>query len=116
MLAVIALVALAPGVAVAQDAGGDQYTDPLKGNSGGGGGGNGGGGGSGGNSHVTPATATPTETAQTDTGSSQSTPTTAQAKGQLPATGMDSWLLAMAGGSMLLVGVGLRRVAAHPNF
>jgi hypothetical protein len=110
MLAVAALVVLVPGAALAQDAGSSQYDDPLGGNTGGGGNHGGNGGSNGGSAHVTPATATPTQTAQADTGSGQPGQS-AQAKGRLPATGMDAWLLAMAGGSLLLVGVGLRRMA-----
>jgi LPXTG-motif cell wall-anchored protein len=115
MLAVAALVVLVPGAAVAQDAGSSQYQDPLGGNTGGGGNHGGNGGGNGGSSHVTPATATQTETAQANTGSSQPTQA-AQANGQLPATGMDTWLLALGGAGMLLTGLGLRRMADYPSF
>ena len=111
ILAVAAAFAV-PAAAFAQGAGSDQYQDPLAGqpgagSGGGGSGGNGGGGGGGGNGSAPTATTTETGSASNGDGT-----TSAQARNQLPATGADAWLLALAGASLLAGGLGLRRVAA----
>jgi LPXTG-motif cell wall-anchored protein len=110
-LALAALVAALPAAALAQDAGNNQYQDPLAGEPGSGsnnGNGNSGGnGGGGGNANTSPSAGT--QGAQsTDDGT-----TAAQSRDQLPATGADAWLLALAGAMLLGGGLGLRRVTAR---
>jgi LPXTG-motif cell wall-anchored protein len=108
----VAVALAVPAGALAQGAGSDQYQDPLAGQPGAGtgsGGGNGtSGGGNGGNGNAgTPAANT------TQAGTADGTGTTsAQARDQLPATGADAWLLALAGVTLLGGGLGLRRAAA----
>jgi hypothetical protein len=106
-LATAALLALAPAAALAQDAGSQQYQDPLAGdtnsnNS------NGNGGGSGGN---TRPSNTGNAQAETDTG----TQAAAASNDGLPRTGLDAWLLLLAGGTLLGGGFALRRVADRPR-
>ena len=115
--ALAALVVALPAAAVAQDAGSNQYQDPLAGDpgsgGGGGGGGNGssgGGGGGGGGANTTPPGGGETQNAQSeaDGAGTQS--------GELPATGVDAWLIAFTGFGLLAFGVGLRlRVGARPT-
>jgi LPXTG-motif cell wall-anchored protein len=111
-----AALAAAPAVAFAQSAGDDQYTDPFGSNT---------------------TTATQQGTSTTDMpnlskqpqGSSRSpastTPSTQSAEAapkaatnaeQLPATGLDARVIALAGVAMLLLGAGLRlRLGADPR-
>ena len=101
-LVTAALLALAPAAALAQDAGSQQYEDPLAGDtSGGGGGGNSGGGGGGGN---TRSSDTGNAQAEADTGSA------GEADG-LPRTGFDAWLLLVTSGVLMGGGFALRRIA-----
>ena len=104
-----AALALVPAAALAQDAGGGQYTDPL---AGGGGGNN------------TPAAPAPTTTAQapaTSTAStsasksSTSTKTAASADPALPRTGFPAGLLVFFGVISIGGGLALRRIAANPG-
>lgn len=107
-----ALALSAPGAALAQSAGDDQYRDPFAGEeqpdgSTGGddpeaSGGSGGAGGSGGGS-----TAAPAPTAQTAPVTTAPTATTAGET--LPRTGADAWILAIAGVGLLAAGSALRR-------
>jgi hypothetical protein len=119
-LALAALVVALPAAAVAQDAGSNQYQDPLagepgSGGSGGGGGGSGGGGGNGGGGGGNAGTSGGGDTQQVQSESGSGTQA-AQAEGQLPATGVDAWLLAFTGVGLLAVGVGLRlRVGPRPT-
>ena len=111
MLAVVALAAALPAVAGAQDAGGNQYQDPLAGEPGGGGGGGGGnsGGGGGGSGN---SGGGGTQNVQPESGSGGDTTAAAgPARNQLPATGVDAWLIALAGAMLLGGGLGLRRAA-----
>jgi LPXTG-motif cell wall-anchored protein len=115
-LAVAALVAALPAAGLAQDAGSNQYQDPLAGEpggGGGGGGGNGGGGGGGGNGNA-PSAGTQQDV-QSQSGSDTNAAAT-PARDQLPATGSETWLLALAGVMLLGGGLGLRRVAGRPSF
>jgi hypothetical protein len=116
--ALVTFVALAaPGAALAQSAGDDQYQDPF-GGSGGSSGGSGGSGGSGSSSggSSTPSTPAAPAAPTTTTSSSSSAPaTTAQAptvtsRSQLPYTGspVAAGLLAAAGGVLLAGGLTLR--------
>lgn len=107
-----ALALSAPGAALAQSAGDDQYRDPFAGeeqpdDAAGGddpeaSGGSGGAGGSGGGS-----TAAPAPTAQTAPVTTAPTATTAGET--LPRTGADAWILAIAGVGLLAAGSALRR-------
>ena len=115
-LALAALVAALPAAAVAQDAGSNQYQDPLAGepgsgsnNGNGNSGGGGGGGGGGGSANTQPSSGTQ-GAASTDDGT-----TAAQSRDQLPATGSDAWLLALAGVTLLGGGVALRRAVTRPT-
>lgn len=106
-LAVAGLLAAVPVAASAQDAGSNQYQDPLAGEPGsdsGGGGGGGGSGGGGGGANTSPSSGTQGAQGSGDTAA-------ADTSDQLPATGLDAWLIAMAGAMLLGGGVGLRRVA-----
>jgi LPXTG-motif cell wall-anchored protein len=105
-LALAALVAALPAAALAQDAGTNQYQDPLAGQPGTGSNGNSGGGG-GGNTNPSPGSGT--QNAQADPGTQP-----AQSGDRLPATGGDAWLLVLAGAMLLAGGLGLRRVADRP--
>jgi hypothetical protein len=105
-LALAALVVALPVAAVAQDAGSNQYQDPLAGEPGSGGGGGGGssGGGGGGGGDPTPADGTQNvQQAESGDGSQ-----VAQTRDQLPATGVDAALIAFCGLGLLALGVGLR--------
>ena len=100
----LALVLALPSAALAQNAGDQQYTDPLApGQNDGGGGGDSG----------APAPSTPS---QPSAGSAQApTPAQpAQAGGtdELPRTGLPAGLLALAGAGMLGAGAALRRRVA----
>ena len=110
-LAAAALIAAVPAAGLAQDAGSNQYQDPLAGEPGTGnsGGGSGGGGGGGGNGNA-PSAGTQNAQAEPGSGTAQ-TPS----RDQLPATGSDSWLLALAGVMLLAGGFGLRRLADRPS-
>jgi len=105
-LALAALVAALPAAVLAQDQGTNQYQDPLAGEPGTGNGNGNSGGGGGGNANATPSSGT--QNAQANSGDGTQA---AQARDQLPATGADAWLLALAGGTLLAGGLGLRRVA-----
>jgi hypothetical protein len=102
--AALTLAALAaPGSALAQSAGGDQYQDPLAGNPG-----------SGSSNPTTPST--PSASPTSSSGSTAATSTTASAaqsgtarSGELPRTGFDVFVVAWLGLGMLLTGVTLRR-------
>jgi LPXTG-motif cell wall-anchored protein len=108
MLVAVALVAALPATGLAQDAGSNQYEDPLAGEPGTNNNNSGGGGGGGGDS----TRSSGTQGAQQDPGTTTAgTP----ARDQLPATGSDSWLLALAGAMLLGGGLGLRRVAERPS-
>jgi LPXTG-motif cell wall-anchored protein len=116
LIAAFALLAAVPAAGLAQDAGSNQYQDPLAGEpgtGGGGGGGSGGGGGGGGGGNGT-APSSGTQGVQNDSGSGAGT-TSAQTRDQLPATGSDTWILALAGVTLLGGGLGLRRVATRPT-
>ena len=110
---VVAAAFAVPSAAFAQGAGSDQYQDPLAGQpgagNGGGSGGNGGGGGGGGGNGSAPTAGTDQTTSASNGGGT----TSAQAGDQLPATGAEAWLLALAGASLLGGGLGLRRVAGR---
>jgi LPXTG-motif cell wall-anchored protein len=119
-LALAALVVALPVAAVAQDAGSNQYQDPLAGepgsgdNTSGGNGSSGGSGNSGGNGTNTPASDGGTQNVQpeSDGAGTQS----AQSGEQLPATGVDAWLIAFTGFGLLMLGVALRlRLSVRPT-
>ena len=106
-LVAAAVFAALPAAGLAQDAGSNQYQDPLAGEPG-----------------STPSNSTPgggnrTNPSPGTQGTQQtqgSTPaTTAQTRNQLPATGSDSWLLALAGAMLLGSGLGLRKLAERPT-
>jgi LPXTG-motif cell wall-anchored protein len=108
LLAATAALAL-PASALAQSAGDDQYNDPFagkhhskttqSGNRGGGGGGSG-------SSAQPPLSNEPPN--PLPNGSSGSQPGANPSGRQLPATGAESGLIALAGAGLLLAGVGLR--------
>lgn len=106
-LALAALVVALPVAAVAQDAGSNQYQDPLAGEPGSGGGGGGGSsGGGGGGGDAGPSDDTGTQNVQqAESGDGDQA---AQSRDQLPATGVDAWLIAFCGVGLLALGVGLR--------
>ena len=112
-LAAAALIAAVPATGLAQDAGSNQYQDPLAGEPGTGGGGSGGGGGGGGGGNGN-APSTGTQNAQPASGS-DTTAAQAGSRDQLPATGSDTWLLALAGVMLLAGGLGVRRLAERPS-
>ncbi len=98
------LLALAAPAALAQNAGDQQYQDPLADNSGDSGNNSGNGssnGNSSGNGDTAPSTQTETAQANGDD----------TAQDGLPRTGLDAWLLVIAGTAMLGGGFALRRVA-----
>jgi LPXTG-motif cell wall-anchored protein len=106
-LAAAALIAAVPAAGLAQDAGSNQYQDPLAGEPGAGNGNgnsNGGGGGGGGNGDA-PSAGTQGVQPGSDTTAAQTS-----SRDQLPATGSDTWLLALAGVMLLGGGLGLRRL------
>ena len=117
LLAALALLAL-PGTALAQNAGDDQYSDPLAGQGGGssgsvtdggGSGSSGSSGGGGGGSTVTPTTPTSAGTSGTSgAGTTTGTPQTTAAggsQGELPRTGFDVIVTIELGLAMLLAGL-----------
>lgn len=128
-LAAAATLAL-PASALAQGAGDNQYFDPLAGSGGGdqnggggnGGGGNGGGGngsggqsqsqgsGGGGGGQSSPPALSNSAPAVGAQGSAAGSTGAGTATGaaQLPYTGGEAWLIALAGGGLLLTGAGLR--------
>jgi LPXTG-motif cell wall-anchored protein len=110
-LVAAALIAALPATGLAQDAGSNQYQDPLAGEPGSGGNDSGGGGGGGGNGSAPP---TRTQGVESDSDSGTSAAGT-PARDQLPATGSDTWLLALAGALLLGGGLGLRRYAERPT-
>ena len=117
ILTALALVAAIPAAGIAQDAGSNQYQDPLAGEpgtGGGGGGSGGGGGGGGGGGNGSPSSGTQGVQGQSDA-ANDTTAAATPARDQLPATGSDSWLLALAGVTLLGGGLGLRRVATRPT-
>ena len=112
-LLMTAALAAAPTAALAQSAGDDQYTDPF-------------------GSNTTTATqkgtsTTPnlspqpqgtssTPTASTPTQTAEAAPQAATNAEQLPATGLDARVIALAGVALLLLGAGLRlRLGADPR-
>jgi LPXTG-motif cell wall-anchored protein len=110
-LALATMVAAMPAAALAQDAGSNQYQDPLAGEPGsspnnsnpsGGGGGSG----------NAPSNGSGTQGVQADGANGTQA---AQSRDQLPATGVDAWLLVLAGAMLLAGGLGLRRVAERPT-
>jgi hypothetical protein len=127
-LAIVALLA-APGTALAQSAGDNQYQDPFGnqgsgGGSGSGSGGSGGGGQSSGSQDSGSGSSGQSSGAQSnDTGSPQtssSTGTDAQASQttggrQLPRTGGEPGLVALLGAGMTFGGVALRRRVRRPS-
>jgi len=116
LLAAAALTVL-PTVALAQDAGGGQYTDPLAGggtsgshstnNSSGNSGGNSSGSSSGSSSS---ASTSSTATAQAGTSTGNGATTASASSSGLPRTGFPVGFLAFAGGILVSFGLGLRRV------
>ena len=114
--AIASILAAVPVAASAQDAGSGQYEDPLAGQpgSGGGGGGGGGGGNAGGGGGGGTANTTPSGTQNVQSASTGNTTAAANGSG-LPATGVDAWLIALAGAMLLGGGLGLRRVADRTN-
>jgi hypothetical protein len=117
LFAALALLAL-PGTAFAQNAGDDQYSDPLAGQGGGssgsvsdGGGGGGGStgssGGGGSGSSVTPTTPTSSAGGGVNTGTAGTPQATAAggSQGELPRTGFDVIVTIELGLAMLLAGL-----------
>ncbi len=112
-----AALALLPTVALAQDAGGNQYTDPLAGGhtpgshsthtSSGSSGGNSSGSSSGSSSS---SSGTATASAQGTTSTGNGTATASASSSGLPRTGFPVGFLAFAGGILVSCGLGLRRV------
>jgi LPXTG-motif cell wall-anchored protein len=104
LLALLAalVVALPASGALAQSAGDNQYQDPL-------GGGNGGGGNSGGGSGSQPST--PAQPAQSGGDSAPSRPSASHGPRsvQLARTGFDAWIPAVAGLTLLVLGLVLLR-------
>ncbi len=98
---VIALLALAPGVAIAQSAGDDQYVDPLNGLTGGGSGSGSGGSGQSSGSAVGAGEAGVAGSAEADVDGLPS---------ELARTGAELPLLAGAGLLLLAGGIALRRL------
>jgi hypothetical protein len=109
-LATAALIALVPAAALAQDAGSQQYEDPLAGDTSGGGGGGGGGnsGGAGGGNTGSSSNGN----AQADAGTG--TESAGESDG-LPRTGFDAWLLLLTSGALMAGGFALRRIADRPG-
>ena len=116
------LLLAAPGTALAQSAGDDQYRDPLGGSGGGGGsgsggsgGGGGGSGGSGGGSDSIGSGSGSGSGSDSGAGSGSGAPAdsagsaSGQGGDQLPATGLAAGLLAGTGAVMLGGGAALRR-------
>ena len=100
-LAALIALAAAPAAGTAQDPGSTQYTDPLAGDTGNTAPSTPSGGGSGGSTGSGPT-------------ASQVQPQTtaaAPAREELPRTGVDAWLLVLAGGALLVGGLALRRIA-----
>ena len=95
-----ALVAAAPGLAVAQSAGDDQYVDPLNGVTGGGSGSSSGSGSSG-----------QAESSGAGTGTVGSGASGSALPAELARTGMELPLTAGAGVLLLVGGLGLRRIS-----
>lgn len=102
------MIAAVPAAAVGQDAGSNQYQDPLAGEPG-----------SnpsnstpsGGGSNTAPSNDTQNVQSETNADDTQA----AQSRDQLPATGVDAWLLVLAGAVLLAGGVGLRRTVERPT-
>ena len=104
-VAVAALLAL-PAAAPAQNAGDQQYTDPLAPGQGDGGGGDSG--------STAPAPSSPSSGSQGTAGAAQGAPaaTQSQAGGDsdgLPRTGFPAGLIALLGAGFVAAGAGLRR-------
>ena len=108
ILAALALVAAIPAAGLAQDAGSNQYQDPLAGEPGTDPGPRPGGGNA-------DAPSSGTQGVQGEAGSADTTAAATPARDQLPATGSDAWLLVLAGVTLLAGGLGLRRVATRPT-
>jgi hypothetical protein len=112
-LSLALIVLAAPGSSFAQNAGQDQYQDPLAGGNGGStGGGSTGSGTTGGGSTGSGTTSTPgtsptstPSTAPTAAGTTADPATGAQAPGELPRTGFDVILTFELGVAMLLLGL-----------
>jgi len=100
-LTAAALLALVPAAALAQDSGSQQYQDPLAGD----------------NPNPTPRSTgngsspgnTQNTTAQTQ--AAQTGSTNSASRNELPRTGLDAWLLLLAGTALLGGGLALRRAA-----
>jgi LPXTG-motif cell wall-anchored protein len=112
MFVAAVLIAALPAAGIAQDAGSNQYQDPLAGEPGAGSGNGDSGGGGGGNGNA-PSSGN-TQGVQNDT-SADTTAAGTRSRDQLPATGSDTWLLALAGVMLLGGGLGLRRLAGRPT-
>lgn len=101
-----AALAVVPASALAQDAGGTQYTDPLAGNP---------------TTPSTPSTpSAPSSTASTNTASTTSSSdsdsdSSGSANPGIPRTGFPAGWLALAGVLSIAGGLALRRVAAGTN-
>ena len=107
-LVVAALIAAVPAAGLAQDAGSNQYQDPLAGEPGT----------KSGTPNKAPSGGGNTPSAGTQgvqSGSGTDTSAADTSRDQLPATGSDSWLLALAGAMLLGGGLGLRRLAERPT-
>jgi LPXTG-motif cell wall-anchored protein len=109
-LVAAALIAALPAAGLAQDAGSNQYQDPLAGEPGSGNDDGSSGGNSGNGNTPSPGT----QGVQPGSGPGTSAAGT-PARDQLPATGSDSWLLALAGVMLLGGGLGVRRLAERPT-
>jgi hypothetical protein len=104
---VAALALLAPGAALAQNPGDEQYSDPLAPNEQPGGGGQGGGGGD-----TAPPGDSGAETGPAQAGEQPAAPSQAGGgggSGELPRTGLPAGVMALIGGGMLAAGAALRR-------
>jgi LPXTG-motif cell wall-anchored protein len=107
-LALATMVAALPAAALGQDAGSNQYQDPLAGEPGSNPGNNNP---PGGGNNTAPSNGSGTQGVQSENGAGDTQ--AAQSRDQLPATGVDAWLLVLAGAALLAGGLGLRRVAAE---
>jgi hypothetical protein len=103
VVVLLGLVTVAAPAAWAQSAGDEQYQDPFAGQGSGSSGGGSSGGGS--SSSSAPAAAAPASTPAPAAVASAAAPAT---RPQLPRTGGDAWLPALAGLALVLAGMGLR--------
>ena len=102
-----AALAVVPGAALAQDAGGNQYTDPLAGN----------------NTDTSTPTApsTPSASPSTTSGTQTTASSSESSAGAdpnpgIPRTGFPAGWLALAGVISIGGGLALRRIAANPGY